>query len=388
MVNQMSLPAIRAPGRSRKPRIMPGLAALTLWGGIASIFASQHAVAAWSHGHDVSLWTVAKHQLLGIGPWVILTPMVFWIAGRIPVRPPHRTRNLLLHVGVAAACLVVQVLIACSAAYVIAPELLTEPLPQHYWIYLGESFSYSIILYLVIVFFFYITQYDAKLRERDLERAELRERLAKAQLEALQLQLQPHFLFNTLNTISALIHEKPEDADLMIDQLSEFLRTVLENARGEQITLSEELRLLSVYLSIQQTRFRSRLRFEIVASEDVSTCLVPGLVLQPLVENAVKHGLAARGHGTVRITAQPMEGRLVIQVADDGAAGTTSDMSGTGVGLANTRARLQHFYGDAADITLLRKPSGGTVVTIRIPILRSLRPPRVVITKEQKRSTA
>ena len=365
------LPATNGPpqklrdtaNRLRRPLI----AAIGFWTILAAIFASQHAVMVWSKGQDVCLTTILKHQVLGLGPWLLMTPPVFLFAARMSAAGATRLRTFQLHAVAAAVCVLVHAIVAIAAAQVIMPELITEPIVEHFWKYLGESYGFSIILYVVVTFLFYLIQHTTALSERDVERAELRERLAKAQLEALQVQLQPHFLFNTLNSISAMIHENPEGADQMIDQLSEFLRIVLENARGEPITLGEELRVLDVYLAIQQTRFHSRLRFDIVAPEDVQNCMVPALLLQPLVENALKYGLTAQGDGSVRIRVHRAADWLEIQVADDGAAGGAMQGKGMGVGLANTRARLRHFYGDLFELSLQRRATGGAVVTIRIP---------------------
>ena len=361
------IPTLAIFAQRRRVPDTPLLFAYGFWFVLASIFASQHAVTVWAHGDAIRIAEILKHQLLGLGPWAVLTPAIFAVARRAPPIGMQRWRNIGLHTGAATVCVFVHGTLAVGTAALIMPDLIKEPLVEHYWKYVGESYGFSILLYVAIVFLLYLRMYARVLSERDVERAELRERLAKAQLEALQLQLHPHFLFNTLNTISALIHENPDGADRMIEQLSEFLRSVLENARGEPITLGEELRLLQVYLSIQKTRYRSRLRFDISAGHDVEDCLVPSLLLQPIVENAVKHGLSARGHGTVRITAQIISNCLEIKVADDGGDAAVSD-KGMGVGMANTRARLRHFYGDAFDLSLVRRPAGGAVVTIRIPL--------------------
>lgn len=215
-------------------------------------------------------------------------------------------------------------------------------------------------------------------RERERVTLQLETKLARAQLEALKIQLQPHFLFNTLNTISALLHRDAEAADRVLSRLGDLLRLSLQHSGKQEVMLRQELEFLERYLEIQQTRFQDRLTVRFDTDPEVLDALVPTLVLQPLVENAVRHAIeprAARGHLDIR--ARRRDGRLRLEVADDGPGlgpagpgdinGAGIPSTGSGIGLANTRARLEQLYGKGHRFTLANAPAGGLVVTLEIP---------------------
>ena len=202
------------------------------------------------------------------------------------------------------------------------------------------------------------------------DREQLEARLARAQLQTLKLQLQPHFLFNTLNTITALIGVDPRVAERMVSGLSELLRLSLRNAGEQEVPLSRELELLEHYVEIQQIRFRDRLTVTLEVDPDTMQALVPNFILQPLVENAIRHGIgprAAPGHVDVR--AYRENGSLHLRVADNGvgARPRRSEPSGEGIGLGNTKARLEHLYGSDHAFSAQGGTDGGFVVDIVIP---------------------
>ena len=193
--------------------------------------------------------------------------------------------------------------------------------------------------------------------------------LAEAQFQALQRQLQPHFLFNTLHTISSLMRSDVEAADLMIDRLSDLLRMSLRS-QAQEVTVKQELEILHSYLAIEQTRFQDRLSVAIDVDPNVLDASVPHLLLQPLVENAVRHGIAPRARpGRIEIRARRAEGRLELEVLDSGDGLQPDRLSAMndGVGLGNTRARLTHLYGAAHRFTFANRPEGGFRVSISLP---------------------
>jgi two-component sensor histidine kinase len=202
------------------------------------------------------------------------------------------------------------------------------------------------------------------------DREELAARLSQAQLQSLKLQLHPHFLFNTLNTITALIGTDPQSAERMVTGLSELLRLSLRNAGEQEVPLARELELLAHYVEIQQIRFADRLTVVMDIEGDARQALVPNLLLQPLVENAIRHGLAPRAQrGRIDVTAERRDGVLVLGVRDDG-VGLRSDSAlrrGEGIGLANTEARLRQLYGNAQRFEVNSPPEGGFTVIIEIP---------------------
>ncbi len=190
-------------------------------------------------------------------------------------------------------------------------------------------------------------------RARELRAAQLAASLARAQVRNLRLQLQPHFLFNALNTISATMYEDPRAADEMLDQLAELLRASLRTVQRDEVPLAEELALLDLYLGLLRARFGARLGVSIAVEPGTESILVPSLLLQPLVENAIRHGNAERtGRGAVTIRAFTEGQRLVIEVEDDGDTATEKGglgSAGTGLGLASTAERLELLYGDDQD---------------------------------------
>jgi signal transduction histidine kinase len=218
----------------------------------------------------------------------------------------------------------------------------------------------------------YATRWQERLANRYAhaarERVRLQSRLAESQLEALKLQLHPHFLFNTLNAITALIHRDPGRAEQMVTGLSELLRVSLGSAGVQEVPLARELEILEYYVDIQQVRFRDRLTVTIDAEPDTQRALVPNLILQPLVENAIKHGIAPRAAaGHIDVVARRRDGVLVLAVRDDGVGESVIEERREGVGLANSRARLTSLYGDAQRFSAAGRPGGGFSVEIELP---------------------
>jgi len=203
------------------------------------------------------------------------------------------------------------------------------------------------------------------------DRERLETALTRAQLESLKLQLSPHFLFNTLNNISALISLDPRLAERMLGGLSDFLRLSLHNSGAQEVPLERELQMLERYLLIQQIRFAERLKVTIDVPSDLGDALVPNLLLQPLAENAIKHGLAPRAKGgAIEVRAERRNGDLVLRVADDGVGrdvGVSTHAIGTGIGLGNTRARLARLYGASHRFDVQSEPGHGFAVTVTIP---------------------
>ena len=207
-------------------------------------------------------------------------------------------------------------------------------------------------------------------RERERRAMLLESSLAKARLHALQAQLHPHFLFNTLNAIATLLRRDPRAAEATLTSLSELLRLALSQSEKQELTLREEVQFLERYLEIQQTRFGDRLRFEQQVEPAALDCLVPTLLLQPLVENAIRHGIEPSGNpGLVRVTARQQDSRLALSVEDDG-VGLSQAVPmerKPGIGLSNLRARLQALYGESQKLELVARPQGGVAVRVEIP---------------------
>lgn len=208
----------------------------------------------------------------------------------------------------------------------------------------------------------------AMVRERELAATRLAEQLAQANLQMLKMQLHPHFLFNTLNAISSLMHADADAADRMISRLSDLLRMALEKDDRPRARLKSELDFLRRYLDLEQIRFRDRLEVTIDVAPECASALVPRLILQPLVENAIRHGIAMRSAaGRLSIRAERRGDRMILDVADDGPGLPAGREPHLGVGLANTLARLEQLYGDDATLELVNAEEGGLIVHLELP---------------------
>ena len=234
------------------------------------------------------------------------------------------------------------------------------------------EFSNDLIGFTVIVGLYSFYQRLRIAQAQQLAAAELRTDLVQAQLENLRLQLQPHFLFNSLNTISSVMYEDVRAADAMITQLSDLLRLTLQASRTHEIPLAEELQITRLYLDLMQKRFENKLRVSYAIDPSLNETLVPQLILQPLLENSLRHGMKS-GNGAMElsITAHRENGSLILQVCDTGcglAGDNPAQLFGRGLGLSNIRDRLAHLYGERQEFSIANRPSGGAEVMLRVPL--------------------
>jgi two-component system, LytTR family, sensor kinase len=296
--------------------------------------------------------------------WAALCLLCFWIAYRLPLER-YRPGTLIPLLGLIA--------VAVTAARAVIDQGITILFGWDDWT-LVERLIATLPGRLILVVFFlsagYAVDYVRRHRERELQAARLQAELSAAQLQMLKVQLQPHFLFNTLHAISSLMYIDVAAADRMLVRLSEMLRRTLQTMDAQTVTVSEELGFLEPYLEIEQIRLGDRLQVEMDVRPGTLTALVPHLVLQPLVENAIRHGIFPKlTGGRLRVEIHLEGGDLLLVVRDDGVGlrGGRAAAAGGGVGLANTRERLRHLYGDAASVTLEAGAEGGVVVSVRLP---------------------
>jgi LytS/YehU family sensor histidine kinase len=234
------------------------------------------------------------------------------------------------------------------------------------------NLDWVLMTYSAIVGLSYALAYYREAQVRQIKAAHLETRLVEARLKTLEAELHPHFLFNTLHAISTLVHSNPDSADRMISRLSDLLRITFDRAGAARVSLQEEIEFLQKYLEIEQTRFQDRLHVSYEIDPDTLDAEVPRLILQPLVENAIKHGVSPRtGPGAVRIASNRQGEALLLEVHDDGVGltgGARAALS-SGVGLSNTRARLECLYGGAHALEFSEEPDG-LAVRLRIPFHR------------------
>ena len=296
---------------------------------------------------------------------------------RFAVRRYAPARTVLIHVLVASAFgLLVAVVSYALARPIHALETGRWMPPATMLIWFFYGYSLSVITYLLVVLGYSILTYtyqNQRLREEnhayELNNEQLKSQLTNAQLQSLKMQLNPHFLFNTHHAIvSLMLQNDNRNAIDMVTALSDLLRGVLARQDANFLPLHDELSLTRQYLAIQQIRFQDRLRIEYDIDPATETCPVPQLILQPLVENAVTHGISGLTSGAlIRIATQHRPGLLAISVYDNGNGKRSGGAGGTGLGLSNTRSRLEQAYGDRARLTFAQPPGGGTTVTLVFP---------------------
>lgn len=304
----------------------------------------------------VSWEQALRTALASAWAWVPLTILALWLAERFPLDRGGWRRHLPVHLaGALGACLARAGLVLALNPWVgwyrsvppLADLLLT-------------SVANNLFLFALIVGVGHALVFARRSREKDEARA-------RAELAALRMQIQPHFLFNALNTVAALVHESPSVAERMIVRLSTLLRATLDAPDAEEVPLVEELRIARLYLEIEEARFEDRLRVRWRVDPRAYGARVPHLILQPLVENAVRHGISPRAApGTVEIAAERVDGTLRLEVRDDGVGGAPA-AAAAGVGLQNTRERLRHLYGARQTVEVSGAPGGGFSVRITLP---------------------
>lgn len=351
--------------------------ALVFWQIVCLIDSAWYFFSITAKGKSLSwsdvLWANVPYWIIA----AILTPAVAFISRQAPFDRGRRLRSVGLHL----ICMLIFALLHISFHLAVQRVLATKPILtpdffQHVFRYLATRLDMEILLYLVMVVgvnaFDYYGRYLEKERTATtlrLEHARMEASLSRAKLETLKVQLQPHFLFNALHAISTLIlRGDAQMANEMLMHLSHFLRMTLDSTDAQEISLSEEMEFLDAYLRIQRVRFGDRLRTRMEISEEANRAFVPSLVLQPLVENAIRHGIGGEKEGgCIAVTAEVIDGVLHIQVRDDGAGLTRSVAQTEGVGLRNVRARLAQLYPQAHTFSLHAAEGGGTVAEIVFP---------------------
>ncbi|MCI0436769.1 MAG: histidine kinase [Gemmatimonadetes bacterium] len=331
-------------------------------------------------GRPIPLELAMTVAFAGAAVWAALTVIVFSLARRFPLDRRPRSLALAVH-GLASAGVAVTEVMAGYAIGTLTGSIPSE-MPFMELFYRG--FPFNLAVYWLIMGAAHALMFYRRLRLRDAQTAQLSSRLAQTELHLLKMQLHPHFLFNALNTISALMYRDVKAADRMIARLSELLRGALDYSSTQEVSLEEELSFLDSYLEIERARLGDRLQVEIDAPANVLDARVPHMILQPLVENAIRHGIAPRATpGHLAIRARGRRDMLDLEVSDDGIGMAAGQASTGGLGLANTRARLQQLYGDAFEFETRNLPGGGFRVSLTIPF----RPIGLPMLEEQKVET-
>jgi len=328
------------------------------------------AIQQWLFGTaNISLAVALQRQSVIWFVWLGLLPAMITVARRNPIVGAPRKRWLLRQVGLAMIFSGAHSLLVSLIRHILGIAMVDSVLEGAMNLFLSRP-GQNLLTYCFIATAYHAAAYHKAIRERDIRAVRLEVDLAEAKLASIESRLRPHFLFNTLNTIAALIRDDPAAAETMLGQLSDLLRASLRSDPGAEIQLAEELHLVEQYLAIQRVRFNDRLTIGLRATEEAKQALVPQLILQPVVENAVRHGIAPReSGGSVWVSAERPDGRLRLVVEDDGVGVSVgpSANAGAGIGLGGLRSRLAHLYGSDHRVEVAPRQPSGTRVTIEIP---------------------
>lgn len=353
--------------------IVLGFLGWTLFG---VFFALQNYVNSLYFGQQLNFGTILIIWLICGYAWMCFTPLVIFLANRFFITSGQLRRNLTLHFLGGALISIFQL----STFILVRQLILGSPPPRPFSFtadfqrYFVAEFHVNLLIYWILIGIAHLRTINRRYVEREretarlaLETAQLETQLAQAQLDALKMQLHPHFLFNTLNSISVLMRDDAKAANRMLVRLSDLLRIALRSESTQEVSLKDELDFLRGYLEIEQVRFQDRLQVDFKVEKETLETRVPNLILQPLVENAIKHGIAPRaGLGKILIETRRENGFVELSVTDNGEGLNDSAQNTNGIGLKNTRERLEKLYGQKQQFEIIEH-EGGWQVKIRIP---------------------
>ena len=349
------------------------LAVVSTLFGLLDAFGSYAASNAGRYTIDwtlVLIWDVLSWNL-----WILLAPLILWVGRRFRLDQPQWFRNVIVCALIGLLVALVHGALLLLIYFSTIPETggVQNFLSTKYFVLISDGLT-SLVVYGMILMFSHAAAYYKRYRQEEVKSSRLEGQLVQAQLRSLKMQLQPHFLFNTLHSISALQMEDVAAAQKMMARLGDFLRLTLENVGTQEVSLKREMEFLKCYLDIEQVRFQNRLAVRIEIEPETLDARVPNLILQPVVENAFKHGVARRiAPGQIDITARRAGGRLIVQVKDNGPGlprnGGPLKVFKEGLGLANTRARLEQLYNEDYRLELSDTHGGGVTATLEIPYI-------------------
>ena len=314
------------------------------------------------------------NEMTGSYTILLLLPLMLWFFKKFPIRRRNLFSHIPLYLLVSMAFGVCHTLLMSLSRNIIYPLAGLKAYNPGSMVYrILMEYHKQLFTFWFIFAVFTLVRYVRKNQERQLRTAQLEEQLTKARLQALQVQLNPHFLFNTLNMISSTMYEDVKAADKMITYLSDLLRITLSRANRQEYALNEELELLHLYIEIMNARFQDRLTIHMNIDPKTRQALVPAFILQPLVENSIKHGMESLESTEITITSRKKDNRVILLVADNGPGihGRPDKAINNGFGLANIVERLEKLYGNHHQFQLENLAEGGLQVTVDIPYRHS-----------------
>lgn len=348
----------------------PALVLFAIWTSVGLIFGGVAFLAAVVENRPGNHAVAVVSSLLSTYAWGALSPLIYVVARRYPIRPESiDRRNLAVNASLGLGVSLTYGLVLLAFSWYMNPasfQNVTSPLAIVQRLMLSSLYTFF-SFYASTFFTIQAVLFFRNYREEEAKNASLRAELSDARLSALKMQLHPHFLFNSLHSISSLILLDPRRANTMVSLLGDFLRQTLEHSNDQTVTLSDEVEFLRCYLEIEKTRFEDRLTVDLEIDQRTLDARVPHLIVQPLLENAIKHGIAPHaGSGRIEVRSRISDGGdLVLRVSNSGAAGRAAN--GNGLGLANVRSRLRSIYGDAARLEITDWKTDGFQAEITLP---------------------
>lgn len=344
-----------------------------IWMGLGLFDGIQTVVVMRAEGMHHAWGALFFTQTAGWLPWALATPIIAQLARKYPPAQPAPLSTWVRHLSAWGTVTLIAALWGAWLEQLLNPWALQGSPPAFVHAWLDRFYNGLLgatILYVIILIVTHLLDSRDRLAQQQAETARLNEQLSKAQLDALRRQIEPHFLFNTLNAIAGLVREQRNDAAVgMIAGLSDFLRRVLKESNRQQVSLGDEVEFLRRYLDIEKVRFGERLQVSMDIPEELFPAQVPALILQPMVENAVKHGIARQVQGgAIRINAMRTNGMLTLNVYNDGPPLPKDwEQTRSGIGMANVRTRLQGLYGSSFALNMRNEAPGGVRVSVSVP---------------------
>jgi two-component system LytT family sensor kinase len=345
------------------------------WTFAAAFLAGHQSLQSYFSENPVSFVSLLRWQLASSYGWFALMPLILWLTKKFSPEGElfHRNLSILISTGMFIILLQLAINALVLPALGYPPYRKFATYTDAFRFMFLTNFPWSLLIYFTILGSIFMTRYYRKARERELRAARLESNLARARLQVLKMQLHPHFLFNTHNAISELIHKDPDAAERVLTNLSDLLRISLEKLDVEEVPLEQELEFLKKYVEIEQTRFQDRLQLKMNIAPETLDAVVPNMLLQPLIENAVKHGITPlkRG-GTIEIESAKKNGHLLLRISDDGVGigDRCAKNLVKGIGLANTKARLIQLYKNDQSMEIEPNRERGLSVKLKIPFKR------------------
>jgi two-component system, LytTR family, sensor kinase len=342
-----------------------------LWTTVAFLFAFQWYTYDTLHGHPSPFIVYLRWNMEQWYTWLLLSPLVLRLAAKRPIDPQRPFRALPLHILASILFAFLALVVQSVIGHFLEPG--SHSIRGSVELLISKDVAMGIGTYWALTALAQTLHFYKENSHRQVRESQLEQQLAKAQLQVLQMQLHPHFLFNTLHAIATLIHEDPDSAERMLLDLSSLLRVFLEQETSQQISLRQELHLADLYLGIQRIRFRDRLTVHSRIDPATLECSIPGLILQPLIENAIVHGIAKNpGDDEIEIVSSQGQGQLILEIRNSNSflpSGVDSEGNGWRLGLSNTSQRLAQMYNGSAAISIHSRPSQGVVCRLSLPFV-------------------